>query len=202
MNNILAQAGRDAGHAVLLEQVVPELGFKKSRRGGTEVWVEAVLDVELFGHPTAPDRLLDGTVRHPAAQHIRDAAAVTPGAAAEEGAKCKEARYRPSAGKSVLPCAMETWGRIDDRLDDLLGEMAVLAAHRQRDRGIIPTRWRAKWRTLLSISAAMAIGRALLDAAPAQCRPCGAVRSRAARGAPAAGQAGRGPGGGGGGGGG
>ena len=28
---------------------------------------EAVLDIELFGHPTAPDLLLDGTVRHPAA---------------------------------------------------------------------------------------------------------------------------------------
>jgi len=70
LNGILAQAGRDAGHAVLLEQVIPELGFKKSRRGGSEVWVEAVLDVELFGHTTAPDRLLDGTVRHPAALHI------------------------------------------------------------------------------------------------------------------------------------
>ena len=44
VNNTLAQAGRDAGYAALLEQVVPELGIRKrSRRGGLVVLEEAFL---------------------------------------------------------------------------------------------------------------------------------------------------------------
>ena len=176
LNGVLAQAGRDAGYAALLEQVVPELGFRRRRRDGREVLEEAVLDVELFGHPSAPDRLLDGTVRHPAAAHILEAASRQPGAAAEEGARCKEERYPPTAGKVVLPCAVETWGRIDVRLDGLLDELAVLAAHRQRERGLLPTRWRAKWRTQVSVQLALGVARALLDAVPPGIKPCGALR--------------------------
>ena len=176
LNGILAQAGRDAGYAALLEQVVPELGLRKRRRDGRVVLEEAVLDVELFGHPAAPGRLLDGTVRHPAASHIIRVAATTPGAAAEEGARCKEERYRPTAGKSVLPCAVETWGYVDSRLAGLLDELAVLASQRQRDRGVLPTRWGARWRTLVSVKVAMAVARALLDAAPPAARPCGPLR--------------------------
>ncbi|CAK0833046.1 unnamed protein product, partial [Prorocentrum cordatum] len=190
LNGVLAQAGRDAGYSALLEQTVPELGLRKRRRDGREVLEEAVLDVDLFGHPTAPERLLDGTVRHPAAAHILPAAAATPGAAAAEGVRCKEDRYPDTGGKAVVPCAVETWGRVDAKLSNLLDELAVLAAQRQRDRGVLPTRWGARWRTLISVRLAMGVARALLDAAPAQCRPCGAVRSRAARGTLAAGQAG------------
>ena len=139
---------------------------------------EAVLDVELFGHPSAPDRLLDGTIRHPAAAHILDAASREPGAAAEEGARCKDARYPPTAGKVVLPCAVERWGRVDGRLDGLLDDLAVLAAHRQRERGLLPTRWRARWRTQISVHLALGVSRALLDALPAGVKPCGPLRSR------------------------
>ena len=76
LNAILAQAGRDAGYAALLEQVVPEFGLRKRKRDGRIIFEEARLDVDLFGHPTASDRLLDGTVRHPAAKHICRAAAL------------------------------------------------------------------------------------------------------------------------------
>ena len=35
---------------------------------------EARVDVELFGHPYAPDHILDGTIRHPgAASHVLNA---------------------------------------------------------------------------------------------------------------------------------
>ena len=111
----------------MLEQVVPELGARRRKRHGREVVEEARLDVEFFGHPTAPDRLLDGTVRHPAADHVVKEAAMCAGAAAQEGALLKEKRYPPRAGKSVWPCAVETWGFVDPKLDALLSELAVLA---------------------------------------------------------------------------
>ena len=131
--------------------------------------------LELFGHAAAPDRLLDGTVRHPAASHILSDAAKVPGAA-EEGVKRKETRYKPTAGKPVIPCAVETWGRIDDRLASLLDELAVLASQRQRDRGLLPTRWRAKWRTLISTKLAMSVASAILHAVPTHVKPCGTLR--------------------------
>ena len=101
-----------AGYAALLEQVVPDLGIRKrSRRGGLIVLEEAFLGVELFGHPYAPDRLLDGTERHPASKGIVKSAAVHCGAAAAEGAKCKEKHYPPRAGMSVIPCTLESTKR-------------------------------------------------------------------------------------------
>ncbi|CAK0904172.1 unnamed protein product [Prorocentrum cordatum] len=75
-------------------------------------------------------------------------------------------------------CAVETWGRVDGRLGGLLDDLAVLAAHRQRERGLLPTRWRAKWRTQISVQLALGVSRALLDALPAGVKPCGPLRSR------------------------
>ena len=74
---------------------------------------EAYLDVELFGHASAPDRRLDDAVRHPGARGIARRAAAECGAAAAEGVECKEKRYPPRAGKCVTPCAIETWGFAD-----------------------------------------------------------------------------------------
>ena len=174
INKTLAQAGRDSGYAALLEQVVPELGVRKrSRQNGHVVLEEAFLDVELFGHPTDPDRLLDGTVRHPAAKHAIKYAARQCGYAASEGVTSKEKRYPPRAGKSVTPCAMETWGYAESKLVALIEELAVLAAQRQRDRGIVPTRWRRRWFTALSLGLAIDIGKAILAAMPVHARPCG-----------------------------
>ena len=96
LNATITQVARDAGYSALLEQVVPELGQRKQRRNNQVVLEEAVLDVELFGHPTAPDRLLDGTVRHSAAEHVVDAAARCRGAAAADGVSCKDKRYSAS----------------------------------------------------------------------------------------------------------
>jgi len=177
-NGTLAQAGRDAGYAVLMEQVVPEFGLKRRGRSGRETFEEAILDVEFFGHPTAPDKLLDGTIRHPAASHILDKAAVEVGAAAGEGVRSKMERYPPSGGKIVVPCAVETWGFADERLDELLQELATLAAQRQRDRGMVPSRWRARWRTMISIFLAMDIGKAILSSLSVHFRPERALRLR------------------------
>jgi hypothetical protein len=172
LNSTLAQAGRDAGYATLMEQVVPEFGLRKRLRNGQVKFEEAVLDIELFGHPTSHDRLLDGTVRHSAASHIVSAAAALAGAAAAEGVLCKERRYPPRAGKSVIPCAAETWGFVDPKLDALLDELAVLAAQKQRDRGLQPSNWKSKWRTLISIGLALDVSKAILAAIPVHFKPC------------------------------
>ena len=113
-------------------------------------------------HPTAPDLLLDGTVRHPTAASTVKEAAAHVGAAAARGEADKAQRYPPRAGKSVICCAAETFGYISQGFDDLLGELAVLASQRQRDRGVRTTRWRLRWRTQISIRLAMAAAAAIL----------------------------------------
>ena len=50
--------------------------------------------------------------------------------------------------------------------DAILAELAGLAGRRQRDRGMQPTKWLLKWRTQISLSVAMNVGRAILDALP------------------------------------
>ena len=70
VNEILLQAGRAAGYVALSEQVILELMQKRTELGEVQKFREARVDVELFGHPIVPDRILDGTVRHPAAANI------------------------------------------------------------------------------------------------------------------------------------
>ena len=69
------------------------------------------------------------------------------------------------AGKKVLCCAAETFEYITAEFDDLLDELAVLASHRQRARGIRVTRWKLRWRTQISIRLALAGAAALLKGA-------------------------------------
>ena len=135
------------------------------------VYEEARLDVELFGHAFSADRLLDGTIRHPAAAHIVSRAAHVVGAAAQEGANAKRKRYPATGGKHVTPCAMETWAHIDVAFGELLDELAVHASQRQRSRGVHPTNWGMRWRTLLSITMALHSAKAILQTMPIAERP-------------------------------
>ena len=61
---------------------------------------------------------------------------------------------------------METWGRISLSFEALLRDLAALASRRQRERGMQPTKWIAKWQTQLSLSVTIHVGRCLLDALP------------------------------------
>ena len=166
LNHVLGDAGRVAGYTVLMEQVVPELAHVKRNDAGEIVIKEARIDCELFGHAFAPDHLLDGTICHPGNTSSVGAAARDIGHAAEQGAKQKLKRYPPARGKSILPCSMETWGHMGKHLTGLLGDLAGLASRRQRERGVQPTRWLQKWRTQISMSIALHIGRAIIDAIP------------------------------------
>ena len=60
-------------------------------------------------------------------------------AAAQVGVDAKLKRYPPRGGKSVLACSVETWGHVHEDLDNFLGELAVLASQRQRDRPLNQT---------------------------------------------------------------
>ena len=165
VNQVLLEAGRAAGYVGHCEQVVPELAQRVLKSGVVSVR-EARVDVELFGHPYAPDYLLDGTIKHPAAASYVVKAARTVGYAAEEGVKAKAKRYPPKRGKSVLCCAMEIWGWISPSFEAFLRELATLASRRQRERGMQPTKWLSKWQTQLSLTVALNVGRCLLDAVP------------------------------------
>ena len=48
----------------------------------------------------------------------------------------------------------------------MLEELAMLAGCRQRDRGLVPTRWFHKWMTQISLVVALHVGRAIRDAVP------------------------------------
>ena len=157
LNHVLAQAGRDAGYAVLFEQNVPEFAVRKKRRDGNVCIEDARIDVELFGHPCGPSRLLDGTVRHPATKYMLSKASRQARAAAQEGVDAKKKRYPPRGGKCVFACSVETWGFVHADLDNLLGELAVMASQRQRDVGQHPPRWHSKWRTEISLALAVSV---------------------------------------------
>ena len=80
-------------------------------------------------------------------------------------------RYPPRGGKRVLACSVETWGYIHSDLDHFLGELAVLASQKQRDKGQHPTRWLSKWRAEISIQIAVSVGKSLVAAVPPGMRP-------------------------------
>ena len=96
------QAGKAAGYVALQEQVIPELLQERVNRDRSHTFCDARIDVELFGHPKAPSRLLDATIRHPAAASVIKKTAVEPGYAAEEGTKEKSKRYPPAHAKPLL----------------------------------------------------------------------------------------------------
>ena len=50
----------------------------------------------------------------------------------------------------------------EEYIDCLSDELAVLTSQRQRDRGVQPTRWKNRWRTLLSVRLALAAASAII----------------------------------------
>ena len=102
-------------------------------------------------------------MRHPAIANVVKRASSEPGFAVEEGIRHKDKRYPPAHGKCVVGCSMESWGRLGCVVDNLLLELHGLAQRRQRDRGINPTNWLIRWRTLMSVHLAMNAGRAIFD---------------------------------------
>ena len=167
----VACAAKEASYAVLEEQVIPDLCSYRLRSNRERVINEARLDLELCGHAEAPDRLLDCTVWHPAAPCSISRAAGLSGYAASCGVEAERRRYPARAGTVVEPRSAETWVFLDPAFDALLEELAVLAADRQRARGVQPSQWLSRWRSLLGLRLAICVAKAILCATPLAHQP-------------------------------
>ena len=106
LKNILVRAGAE----VDLERAIPSL-YRIDTEGKV---TEAILDAVVITPGCSSSTPLDVTIRCPHAQRYNNEAAttmkasVTPSVAAREGENDKHARYGPS----VLPVALETYGRM------------------------------------------------------------------------------------------
>ena len=166
LNDVLAQVGRAAGYQTLIEQVVPDFARWKRKQDGSQSLEEARFDVELFRHPVAPTRYLDGTIRQSITTSAVSRSAQEVGFVAAEGERVKTKRYGACNVKEVIACPMETWGQIGNSMEALLREFAVLASNRQRGRGVQPTKWYMKWMMQISMNVAIHVGKCLLEAVP------------------------------------
>lgn len=110
LNSVIGEAGKLAGYSVLYEQVIPELHQFSKDALGNSVCNEARLDLKLFGHYIAPDCIIDGTIRHPAARSIVMQSAVQAGFAAHEGIKDKARRCPPCGGCEVFSMCCRNMG--------------------------------------------------------------------------------------------
>ena len=67
---VLASIAKEAGYVALVEQHVPQLGFRTRRRNGIEITEAARLDVACSCHPMAADRLFDVSVRNVSVRYL------------------------------------------------------------------------------------------------------------------------------------
>jgi hypothetical protein len=100
---------------------------------GSPEAVEAVLDVHVWSAAPMPCEMwVDVSCRHPWASRYRDAAPRGPGFAAEEGEKDKYTRYGVGAGGvAVTPAVIESWGRLGEQFDNLLGTLSAMWSDRR-----------------------------------------------------------------------
>jgi hypothetical protein len=116
-----------AGAGIDLERAIPAL-YRIDTEGKV---TEAILDVVVITPGCSSSTPLDVTIRCPHAQRYNNDAAtmkasVTPSVAARDGEKDKHARY----GSSVLPIALETYGRMGEKSLEAVNQLAnqVVAA--------------------------------------------------------------------------
>ena len=133
---------RHAGFCTLLAGMCRDAGYSVHEEQRIALWCtpaqDAVIDVEADLHPMDEGLLIDGTIRHPTADHVIVAASKSPGAAIRTAERDKHRRYPDMAGRSVIVAALETFGRYSQDLDDLLGRLAGLASLKQAARGRPP----------------------------------------------------------------
>jgi hypothetical protein len=124
---------------------------------------EAWLDIWAFAGLHIEDLLVDVTVRHPMASAYQPSASSRDGAAASVAEEKKLLRYPARGGRSVVPFAMETWGRLGPSAEELMQTLASEATRHARRRGNDATagaflrRWRATLDAVLQKSMAKAL---------------------------------------------
>ena len=103
MKKVLERAGAE----VDLERAIPAL-YRMDAGGKV---TEAILDAVIIPPGCPSSTLVNVTIRCPHAQRTNSKASVTPSIAAAEGERDKLNRY----GRSVLPLAFETYGRLGQK---------------------------------------------------------------------------------------
>ena len=162
---VLASIAKEAGYVTLVEQHVPQLGFRRRRCGGVKVNEAARLDVVASCHPVAPDMLYDVSVRNAVSSRaLTKGSARNPGVAAELALKDKEARYPARGGIAVFCFAAETGGRLHSAADEELRRLASLARDRSTEAGIRHRVFLRRWRHQLVAALARSVAAALLAA--------------------------------------
>ena len=136
---------------------------------------EAWLDVWAYGVPELPDCLVDVTVRHPHSDRYLPSASRSAGHAAGLAEKQKDDRYPTSQGRSVVPAAHETWGRLGSSAEALLARCAAAASRRSRRRGKEPGNCLRRWRAQLDAALMRGIATQLVSA---RCGVPGRARRR------------------------
>ena len=103
--------------------------------------------------PTGEEFLIDASIRNPLAQRYSQSAFSQPGRAADIGEFDKKARYPVAQGKSVLPCVIESFGRLGKDFQSFLEHIAYLSSSIRECEGARPSQLKSTW--LLDISATL-----------------------------------------------
>ena len=163
---ILASIAKEAGYVALVEQHVPQLGFRSRRRAGVMVTEAARLDVVCSCHAVAPDRLYDVSVRNAVSSRaLAKGSARRPAVAAGLALEDKRARYPAQGGVEVFCFALETAGRFHPAADEELQRLADLARDRLTERGVRPGAMLRRWRHQVQAALFRSIAASLLSAA-------------------------------------
>ena len=156
--HILHQAHGQAGFQCKREQIVPEFASSKCP--------SPQLDLDAWSLQGAERLLVDFTIRHPLAGRY-----VMCGDATKASEKEKLVDYPARAGLTVVPAAMETYGRHGESLRRLLETLADRARQRDLSFGHAPGRWLKRWRAQLSHAMATFVGRAVQSSETAPRNP-------------------------------
>lgn len=175
---------RHDAYADDLAEIIMETGAHARREAYVKAFTtpvsEAWLDIWAFGKNQLQDLLVDVTIRHPASSAYRSQAADEVGFAAKRAEEQKVERYPTKDGRSVVPFAVETWGRIGEQGEQLLQTLAAEATRHSRSRGHQVTagaflrRWRAGLDAVLQRGVAMCLDSArhgLPGHVPRGCKP-------------------------------
>ena len=110
---------------------------------------DAFMDL-LANAPTGEEFLIDASIRNPLAQRYSESAFSHPGPAADVGEYDKKSRYPTTQGKAVLPCVMESFGRLGKDFHDCLEHLAFMTSGIRECDTTRPSQLRNNW--LLDIS--------------------------------------------------
>ena len=111
---------------------------------------DAILDVVAY-LPSGAEFIIDVSARNPLTNRYRSSACSKPGHAASRGEYDKRHRYKPSQGKHITPCVVDSFGRLGSDFLSFLDQAAALAMEANSTSSAQPRHIKTRW--LVDISA-------------------------------------------------